>query len=75
MKRSAFERHWWKAVLGLAVLAFLFRNPVARTIVLWILPLGSGIDDLIVIVALIAMLVLAFVRGWIALPRWLRRER
>ena len=74
MSRSAFERHWWKAILGLAVLAFLFRNPAARRIVLWILPLGRGIDDLIVIVALILIVVLAFVRGWIALPRWFRRE-
>jgi len=39
---------------GIALLvAFLFWHPFTRMIVLWILPLGSGIDDLIIILALI----------------------
>lgn len=75
MSQSAFVRHWWKWVLGLAVVAFLFWNPATRAIILWILPLGSGIDDLIVIASLILILVLAFVRGWISLPQWLKRNR
>ena len=31
------------------IIAFLFWHPLTRAIVLWILPFGSGIDDLIVI--------------------------
>lgn len=74
MEKSAFERNWWKTALVLAVVAFLFWNPITRRIIILILPLGSGIDDLIVIVALVLILILAFVRGWIALPSWFRRN-
>lgn len=55
--------HWWKsipdwgkwliaAVSGF-VLAWSFLWPYTRMVWLWLLPLGSGIDDLIVIVLLI----------------------
>jgi hypothetical protein len=75
VSQSVFARHWWKLVLGLAIVAFLFWNPTTRAFVLWVLPLGSGIDDLIVIASLILIVVLAFVRGWVSLPQWLKRDR
>lgn len=42
-----------KWILGLLVTAFLFANPITRRIILWILPLGRGVDDLIVWLALL----------------------
>ena len=46
-------------VIGLVIAALLFGNPMTRSIILWILPLGSGIDDLI----FLALLILAVVAG------------
>jgi len=48
-------------VIGLVIAALLFGNPMTRSIILWILPLGSGIDDLI----FLALLILAVVAGLI----------
>lgn len=61
---------FWKFVLGLLGVAFLFWNPMTRTVILWILPLGSGIDDLIVVSALVVVLFLSFVKGWISIPQF-----
>jgi len=40
------------------VLGFLFWNPTTRAIILWILPLGSGMDDFVFAGALILALAL-----------------
>lgn len=48
-----------RAALALFVVAFVFANPYTRQAVLWLLPLGSGIDDLIEIAALMMGSVLA----------------
>ncbi|MBP7967678.1 hypothetical protein KAZ66_05420 [Candidatus Woesebacteria bacterium] len=47
------SRLFLKIVVAALVVVFLFRNPMTRAVILWLLPLGSGIDDLIVIIALI----------------------
>ena len=36
-------------IVILAVVFFLFWNPMTRSIILWVLPLGSGMDDLVFI--------------------------
>lgn len=42
----------WKWVaIALLATGFLLWNPITRTAILWILPLGSGIDDLVMIAA------------------------
>jgi len=43
--------------LAFIIVALLFWNPFTRSIILFILPLGSGMDDLIFIAALIAAIV------------------
>ena len=50
MKNS--QKLAWTAAVALLV-AVLFWNPFTRSVILFILPLGSGIDDLIFIAALI----------------------
>jgi len=42
-------------VIALVIL-FLFWNPMTRAVILFILPLGSGVDDLVMIAAAIVAL-------------------
>ena len=61
-------RAWLKALVVLLAAAFVWLNPVLRAVVIFILPLGSGPDDIagvvliIVIVALAATYVVSQVR-------------
>lgn len=53
----------YKWIIGLLVTAFLFANPLTRRIVLWILPLGKGVDDFLVWAALfVAGLIFLFTK-------------
>ena len=40
-------RHWWKLLLILLAVLVVFRVPVLVRTIWWLLPLGSGFDDLI----------------------------
>lgn len=51
-------------ILILAVVVFVFANPITRAVVLFLLPLGSGVDDFIEVIAIIALVVLLFAKGW-----------
>ncbi|MFP4346593.1 MAG: hypothetical protein ACLFU8_18055 [Anaerolineales bacterium] len=44
------------------LVAFVMWNPVTRQIVLFILPLGSGIDDLVFITALVVAIIIWVIR-------------
>ena len=66
---------WLKVVLFLAVAFWLLRFPPTRYAILWLLPLGSGWDDIVqgVILFLLAWLLLA--KGIVKLPdirNWLK---
>lgn len=50
---------WWKVLIVLVAVAFVWINPALKAIVIWILPLGSGPDDIAGII-LIALFV-----GWV----------
>jgi hypothetical protein len=50
-----------KALVVLAVLLLLFWNPRTRAFLLFLLPLGSGVDDLVFLVLLAVVGVLALV--------------
>lgn len=39
--------------VGVLVLLFLFWNPLTRQVILWLLPLGSGVDDVVFLVLLV----------------------
>lgn len=57
-----------KTAVALLVVGLLFAHPLSRRVIIVILPLGSGIDDLIAIVALGLAALLAFVQGWVSVP-------
>lgn len=58
-----------KILLIVGVLTFLLWHPVTRRIVLIILPLGKGWDDLLFWVLLVIFALVAFVKGWVSLPK------
>lgn len=54
-------------ILGIAWLLFL--HPASRRAIYFILPLGRGWDDVVFWVLLVAFGLVAFVKGWISLPK------
>lgn len=44
-------------LIGAAVLLFLFWNPATRQIILFILPLGSGVDDLVFLILAVVTII------------------
>lgn len=62
-------------IIVLAVIAFLLWHPRTRSVMIWLLPLGKNWDDLAVIILLVAILLLAFVRGWISIPSLWRHDK
>lgn len=63
---------WKKVVVPLIIMLILLWIPPTRYAIFWLLPVGSGIDDLIFIVIGVAVFILAFVRGWVQLPKIFR---
>ena len=73
MREKKRMRNWVKLVIGLFILAILFANPTTRMIIKILLPLGSGVDDAIEIVAIIialTILVHKLVYDWDSVKRW-----
>lgn len=54
--------NWAKTMIVLAVLLLLMLFPPTRAILLFILPLGSGIDDLIFFILLFVFIVVALIK-------------
>jgi membrane protease YdiL (CAAX protease family) len=52
-------------IIGLALFAFGMWHPLTRKIILVILPLGRGFDDLLFILALICLVIFGSAKGWI----------
>ena len=67
-------RKWWHWALLFIGIIVLLRIPATRDAIFWLLPLGSGFDDLIEIVALVLLAVILFAKGWTSIPRWLQRK-
>ena len=61
--------------VGALVFALLLWYPLSRQIILLILPLGSGYDDLLGLIGLIVGGVLLFSWIWTGIPTWLFRRR
>ena len=55
-------RNWSYLIFTTIALILLIRVPLTRSIIFWILPLGSGIDDLIFFILLFFAVVLLLVR-------------
>lgn len=62
MEEKRKVSNWAKVLIVLCVLALLLANPLTRQMILLILPLGSGIDDLIFFVVLAAIGAVLLVR-------------
>lgn len=63
----------FKRVTGLLIVVLvLLWMPPTRYAIFWLLPVGSGIDDLIFVVVCVAVFILAFVKGWVQLPEFFR---
>lgn len=55
--------NWAKTMIVLCLLLVLMINPLARQMIFLILPLGSGVDDLIFIILLFVTLTVFLIRG------------
>lgn len=64
---------FWKAIGVMILIALALVIPPSRVLILWLLPLGSGVDDLIVTALLVLVLLFLFVRYWSTLPKWWQR--
>lgn len=49
--------NWAKLLIILGILCLLMLHPITRAVVMFVLPLGSGIDDLIFFILLFAFLI------------------
>lgn len=54
-----------RLIVAFAIVGFLFANPITRSIIIFLLPLGSGIDDFVEAIAIIGLLVLLIANGWL----------
>lgn len=54
---KCMKSNWFKLSGIFALIATLFVNPITRNIILFILPLGSGFDDLVEIVVIFIAIV------------------
>lgn len=54
--------NWRKTMIVLAVLLVLMLNPMTRQLILLILPMGSGVDDLVFFAIFFAVLVMLMMR-------------
>lgn len=55
--------NWAKTMIVLCLLLVLMINPMTRQMIFLILPLGSGVDDLIFIILLFVTLTVFLIRG------------
>jgi hypothetical protein len=64
-----------KAAIGALVFVILLWHPISRQMIILLLPLGSGYDDLLGLIGLIVGGVLLFSWIWTGIPTWLFRKR
>lgn len=65
----------WHVLVGLFAALFLFINPITRPMIVWLLPLGSGWDDLVIIVLLVLIGVGIWTGLWVRTFAYLRKKR
>lgn len=63
MERKRPLSNWAKTMIVLCLLLVVMINPMTRQLVMLILPLGSGVDDLIFLVLLFVTLAVFLIRG------------
>jgi hypothetical protein len=68
------KRLLWIAV-GALIFAILLWHPSSRQIIIFLLPLGSGYDDLLGLIGLIIGGLFLFGWLWTGIPTWFLRKR
>lgn len=58
-----------KIIIAFLILFGLIAHPVTRRLIFIILPLGRGWDDLLFWIALIGLITVLFIKGWVNLPK------
>jgi hypothetical protein len=71
-RRGGLMPSWKKVTGSLVVILILLWIPLTRYAIFWLLPVGSGIDDLIFVGICIVVFILAFTRGWVQLPKFFK---
>ena len=56
--------NWKNILIGFGIAVALLLHPLSRRIILFILPLGRGIDDLIFWIVAFVFIILLIARGW-----------
>lgn len=64
-----------KVAVGALVFVILLWHPTTRQIIVFILPLGSGYDDLLGLIGLLVGGVFLFGWIWTGIPAWFFRKR
>jgi hypothetical protein len=64
-----------KVAIGALVFVLLLWHPTSRQIIIFILPLGSGYDDLLGLIGLIIGGIFLFSWIWTGIPLWFLRRR
>ena len=58
-----------KLLFAIGAAVILLWHPLTRRIVMVILRLGKGIDDILFWVLLATFILVAFVKGWVSIPK------
>ncbi len=72
---SGIRRRLLIVAVGALLFVILLWHPATRQIVVFLLPLGSGYDDLLGLLGLIVGAIFLFSWLWTGIPTWLFRKR
>lgn len=61
--------------LGVLVFVILLWHPLTRQVIIFILPFGSGYDDLLGLIGLVVGGILLFSWLWTGIPLWFFRRK
>jgi hypothetical protein len=73
--KSGIRTRLLKVAIGALIFVILLWHPVSRQVIVFLLPLGSGYDDLLGLAALIVGGILLFSWVWTGIPTWIFRKR
>lgn len=72
---SGIRRRLLIVAVGALLFVILLWHPTTRQIIVFLLPLGSGYDDLLGLIGLIVGAIFLFSWLWTGIPTWLFRKR
>jgi hypothetical protein len=75
MMDSGIRRRLLIVAVGALLFVILLWHPTTRQIIVFLLPLGSGYDDLLGLIGLIVGAIFLFSWLWTGIPTWLFRKR